>query len=136
MNDNFFENRQTHVSANDGNWHHICATWENGGGAWRFYKDGVCYAKGINLKKGHTIRSGGSLVLAQEQDSGGFQAHQSFQGLLTDVNVWSTVLSDAVIADLAESCFSSEGNVYRWNDFIYGVKGEARIVIPSCCEGN
>ena len=34
----FFSN--THISANDGKWHHICATWENTAGAWKLYKDG------------------------------------------------------------------------------------------------
>ena len=124
------------MSANDGQWHHICATWRSSNGAWRFYKDGVCQSKGINFKKGYTTSPGGSLILAQEQDNNGFDPTQSFQGTLTDVNMWSTVLSDSDIADQASSCFSEEGNLYRWNDFIYGVRGEARIVIPSCCEGS
>ncbi len=122
------------MSANDGKWHHICATWDNNRGEWRFYLDGKSRVNGYDFKRGHTIKSGGSLVLAQEQDKGGFQKHQSFQGLLTDVNVWSTVLSPEDIAKQAESCFSGEGNLYRWNDFIFCVKGDPRIVIPSCCK--
>ena len=34
-----------------------------------FYKDGVLSANATNFKTGHVIRSGGSLMLGQEQDS-------------------------------------------------------------------
>ena len=46
---NFFRN--TAVSANDGQWHQICATWENSAGSWKMYKDGKVAAsgKGFNL---------------------------------------------------------------------------------------
>ena len=52
---------------------------------------------------GYTIRAGGSLVLGQEQDSvgGGFDSTQSFQGTLTNVNVWSYVLPASLCQSLA-----------------------------------
>ena len=84
------------------------------------------------LSKGHTIRSGGSLVLGQEQDSvgGSFESEQCFQGSLTNVNVWSYVLPASTIKRLSKSCLSGVGNVYKWSDFIYGVKGKTAVVIP------
>ena len=87
------------------------------------------------LAKGHTIISGGSVVLGQEQDSvgGSFDSSQSFQGSLTNVNVWSYVLPASTIKSLSKSCLSGVGNVYRWSDFIYGVKGKTAVVIPSPC---
>lgn len=128
--------RRAYVSANDGKWHHMCASWRNSNGAWQLYKDGVLRRQGTGLKTGYTITGGGSLVLGQEQDSvgGGFDAKQSFQGSLTNVNVWSSVLTASAIKSLSDSCLSTlEGDVYEWSDFRDGVKGGAAIVIPSPC---
>jgi len=129
----FYSSRKAHVSANDGKWHHICVTWESDG-VMQFYKDGELHTHATDLQK-ESIQGGGSLVLGQEQDSvgGGFQSSQSFQGSLTNVNVWSYVLSPHAIKFLSKSCLSGEGNVYKWSDFIYGIKGNTQLVIPSSC---
>jgi len=128
---------RVHGSANDGRWHHICVTWRNSDGMWQFYKDGSLRRYARNLRRGYTIRGGGSLMLGQEQDSvgGGFVSSQSFQGSLTNVNVWSYVLTASTIKSLSKSCLLGVGNVYRWSDFIYGVNGKAAVyvVIPSPC---
>ena len=88
--------RSTGVSGNDDQWHQICTTWENVNGEWKLYKDGKMEKTGTDLMTGYVIQAGGSLVLGQEQDSagGGFDQSQSFQGSLTNVNVWSHVLPD------------------------------------------
>ena len=96
-------------------------------------------AQGNALKTGqssHVIKSGGSLTLAREQDTlgGGFDVSQSLIGMLTNVNVWDHVLSPAEIERMSKSCLSGEGNVYKWSDFIHGLKGETRVVIPSPCK--
>lgn len=110
-------------------------SWRSSDGVWQFYKDGSLHIHTRNLHTGHTIRAGGSLVLGQEQDSlgGSFDSNQSFQGSLTNVNVWSYVLPASTIKSMSKSCLSGEGNVYKWSDFIYGVKGKAAVVIPSPC---
>ena len=127
--------RKLQGSANDGRWHHICVTWRRSDGRWQFYKDGELQTSNTGLSTGRVIQSGGSLVLGQDQDSvgGGFDPSQSFQGSLTNVNVWSGVLSASEINSLSTSCLSGEGDVYRWSDFIYGVKGNTGIVIPPSC---
>ena len=124
------------MSANDGKWHHVCASWENVAGSWKLYKDGLVAAHGDSLKTSHVIRSGGSLTLAQEQTSpgGGFDFDQCFIGMLTNVNVWDHVLPLGEIEKMSKSCLSGEGNVYRWSDFIHGLKGETRVFIPSPCK--
>ncbi|KAL9966822.1 hypothetical protein ACROYT_G024946 [Oculina patagonica] len=134
-NPRFFCHRQTSVSANDGNWHHICATWKNTG-AWKFYKDGSLAQSGAGFQTGYTVKGGGSLILGQEQDStgGGLDATQSLKGMLTNVNVWNRALTSCEIEALStNSCLAGEGNVYKWADFIYGVKGNTAVVIPSPC---
>ena len=123
------------MSANDGVWHHICVTWRNSDGRLQIYKDGSLHFHGISLNTGYTIKSGGSLVLGQEQDTpgGSFDPNQSFVGLLNGVNVWKTVLSASEIQSLSTSCLSGSGDVYSWSDFRDGIKGNTGLVIPSNC---
>ena len=134
--ESYFNYSVTSQSANDGKWHHICQSWENKGGSWKLYKDGVVVAKGTGLKTGQVLKKGGSIMLGQEQDSlgGGFDAKQRFIGMMTNVNVWDHVLSTAQIEQMSKSCLSGEGNVYKWSDFIYGREGKVRVVIPSPCK--
>ena len=92
-------------------------------------------AQGTKFKTGHTIRPGGTLVLGQEQDSvgGGFDADQSFQGMLSNVNVWDRVLTDTQINEMSTSCLldeGSDGNVYKWLDFLRA--GGARLELSPC----
>lgn len=131
-----FRCRSTGISANDGDWHQICATWENVNGEWKLYKDGKMEKTGTGLKTGYVIQAEGSLVLGQEQDSTGgkFDQNQSFQGSLTNVNVWSHVLPESTITELSGCCRAGEGNVYMWSDFIYAIKGNPRLVIPPTCK--
>ena len=131
----FYCFRPVHESANDGIWHHICVTWRNSDGVWQFYKDGALHPNTDSLRAGYTIPGGGSLVLGQEQDSvgGGFVSSSSFQGSLTNVNVWSYVLPESKITSMSTSCREEAGDVYKWSDFIYGVKGKAAVFIPSPC---
>ena len=133
----FSFHRASGFSANDGRWHPICVTWRNSDGAWKFYKDGHLHNHSINFMRGHTIRTGGSLVLGQEQDrvGTGFDSSQSFVGLLTNVNVWNKELPPKEIQAFSKSCRYGVGNVYKWSDFIYGVKGKTALVIPSPCNG-
>lgn len=129
---------KTSVTANDGIWHHICVSWESATGSWKFYKDGVVKHEDTDFKRGYTIRQGGTLVLGQEQDSvgGGFDSTQSFQGMLSFVNVWDNVLSSSQIIEMSKSCQKAEGgiegNVYKWSDFLN--EGGARLLHPSPCK--
>lgn len=133
----FFFNSQTSVTANDGEWHQICFSWENSLGSWKFYKDCILKEEGTGFKKGYTIREGGTLVLGQDQDSvgAGFQSAQSFQGKLSNVNVWDHVLPDTQIKEMSTSCLLdewNEANVFKWPDFLS--QGGARLVKPSPCK--
>ena len=80
------------------------------------------------------IRGGGVLILGQEQDSlgGTFQAHQSFIGELTGVNVWNHVINEQQINPMSKSCLREVGNVFQWSDFKSHVKGSVRSIKPSC----
>ena len=130
-----FTFHRTKVSANDGDWHHICITWENTG-AWQLYKDGVRKNDGTGLSKDHVIEGGGSLVLGQEEDAGGvFDAKQSFVGNLSGVNVWDHVISAHNISRMSAACTPEEGNVISWFDLEKSlVKGNVTIIELSSCK--
>ena len=72
-------------------------------------------------------------MLGKEQDSvgGGFVSSQSFQGSLTNVNVWSSVLSGKTIKSMSTSCRAVAEDASKWSDFIYGIKGKTALVIPA-----
>ena len=77
----------TDVTANDGLWHFICASWRSSNGEWVVYKDGVAADSGEGLAKGSrikglkkiiccvyyikTLAGGGLIVIGQEQDEKG-----------------------------------------------------------------
>ncbi|XP_073238519.1 neuronal pentraxin-2-like [Porites lutea] len=126
--------RNTAVSANDGQWHHICLTWENSAGSWKMYKDGKVAASGKGINTGHVIRGGGVLILGQEQDSlgGTFDANQCFIGELTGVNIWNHVINEQEINHMTKSCLRGVGNVFQWSDFKSHVKGSVRSIKRSC----
>ena len=84
------------------------------------------------------IRANGSLVLGQEQDSKGgkFEAHQSFIGEMTGVNIWDHVIKDQEIARMSKSCLTEVGNVFQWREFKAHIKGSVKIIEPSCWSEN
>ena len=81
------------------------------------------------------IRGGGVLMLGQEQDSvgGHLQRKQSFVGMMSQVNLWSRVLSGREIVKMSHSCRMGEGNVLKWSNFKYGIHGRVKVIEPSPC---
>ncbi len=76
-------------------------------------------------------------MLGQEQDSvgGGFDADQSFKGMLSNVNLWDKVLTHREIEEMSTSCLLDEwnsGNVYKWRNFLR--ESQTRLVKQSTCE--
>ena len=84
----------TDVTANDGAWTFLCASWASQGGLWKIYKNGALADHGQGLAEGLVIGDKGTLVLGQEQDSpgGGFSAAESFRGRMYGLTMWSTSL--------------------------------------------
>lgn len=120
----------TSVIANDGVWHHICVSWESNTGAWKCYKDGDLEEDGADFKSSHVIAEGGSLVLGDR-----FDADQSFQGMLSNVNIWNQVLTAQQIKEMSKLCLLDEATdrkVFKWLDFLR--EAGARLVRPSSCE--
>ncbi|XP_066304554.1 lymphocyte antigen 75-like [Branchiostoma lanceolatum] len=121
----------------DGERHAVCATWRSTDGAWQIYTDGVLQASGSGFNVGGTVRSGGTWILAQEQDTvgGGFTETQAFSGELSQVNLWNRVLTPSEIGtDWSVFC-NQHGNVIDWATtditvFGLGVSDQYRCNLP------
>ena len=116
-------------------WHHICATWDNthNNGDWQLYKDGQLLENGTGMMINHTIPSGGTVVIGQDQDSvrGGFDSDEAFgPGEVTEVNLWDTVLSASDIAAQHSNCTITPGLVHSWAQFKNDFHGEVQIEEP------
>ena len=74
-------------------------------------------------------------MLGQDQDSygGGLDSAQSFQGFLSNLNVWDYVVCQEIIKRMSKACLAGEGNVYKWSNFKHAFQGETRLFIPSPC---
>lgn len=105
-------------------------------GSASFYRDGW-KGSSSGFVKDRVIREGGTLVLGQHQSSvgGDYDIDKSFQGMLSNVNVWDQVLTDEEIEEMSTSCLLDEwnaGNVFKWSNFLN--QAATRLVKPSTCE--
>jgi hypothetical protein len=118
----------------DGQLHHVCATWESSSGDFKVYKDGALVKTMVDVETGIQIKGDGIWVIGQDQDSlrGGFQAVNSFKGILTEVNIWNRVLGSDEIKSFANDCGSLvQGNYKTYSDF--NSTSATELIKPSCC---
>lgn len=104
----------------DGQKHHVCVKWENKAGLWNLTVDGKFTNHGSGFQVGHVIRRGGIVIVGQDQDSYGdaFQWHQSFTGKISGINLWSRVVSHNEILRMSKICYTENGDVLKWPDFV------------------
>ncbi|XP_076370540.1 C-reactive protein 1.1 [Tachypleus tridentatus] len=105
-----------------GRWHHACHTWSSWKGEATTAVDGFhCEGNATGIAMGATLRQGGLVVLGQDQDTvgGGFDAKQSLEGELSELNLWDTVLNHEQIKHLSKCVHHSErhiyGNIIHWD---------------------
>ncbi|XP_038563518.1 pentraxin fusion protein-like [Micropterus salmoides] len=108
---------------------HLCVTWDSSSGATALFMDGKKSLTKI-YKKGHTVRSGGKVLLGQDPDAylGGFDARQSFVGEIYDVNLWDSVLSDSTIQDMFSGKRVTRGNVFDWETTQLRMNGQVQVL--------
>ena len=128
------------MTVNDGEWHHLCFSWTNSNGSWEVYKDGKLSYHDTDLQTGYTIKNNGIVIVGQEQDHDAskncgdqFQSSQSFQGFIANLDLWSCVLPAEKISEMFQTCRRGEGDVLKWSDFKYNVRGDAEVVVLSPC---
>ncbi|XP_076231899.1 sushi, von Willebrand factor type A, EGF and pentraxin domain-containing protein 1 isoform X3 [Calliopsis andreniformis] len=127
----------TDIKVNDGYWHFVCITWENGNGSWNVYIDGLLKDSGTRLAKGTIVQGNGTVVIGQEQDrvGGGFSESESFLGKLTLIDIWDSILTEANIEQLFNSCEKYHGNIITWSQVQEHVHGDVAILNSPFCRG-
>ncbi|KAJ8413688.1 hypothetical protein AAFF_G00081950 [Aldrovandia affinis] len=127
---------QLPLMVSDGRWHHICITWTTRDGLWEAYQDGEKLGSGENLAPWHPIKSGGVIILGQEQDTvgGRFDATQAFVGELSQFNIWDRVLRPVDIMNMANCSSYMPGNIIPWIDNNVEVLGGATKWALEICE--
>ncbi|XP_058016842.1 C-reactive protein-like [Ahaetulla prasina] len=108
-------------------WDHICVSWDSSNGLVQLWLNGEPFPR-QGLKKGYSISPEASIVLGQEQDKfgGSFNVNQSFVGEISDVNLWSRVLSPAEVR-LAKSNIQLVGHLINWNSLSYTIKNNVFV---------
>ncbi|MCC9656619.1 cadherin domain-containing protein [Rhodopirellula halodulae] len=83
----------------DGSLHRLSISWDSSSGYWSASVDGQQYFSDLGYQTGETIRSGGTFLIGQEQDSveGGFTSDNLFSGTVYDLRVWNQTRSEAEI---------------------------------------
>jgi hypothetical protein len=130
----FFIFNSTGLILADGQLHHVCVTWESSSGDVNVYKDGALSEILVDVQTGTQIKDGGIWVIGQDQDSpgGGFQAKDSFKGILTEVNIWNRTLGSDEIESFAKDCDSLvQGNYKAYSDF--NISSATELIKLSCC---
>lgn len=78
--------KSTDISIDDGKWHHLLIAWKMSDGELSVYVDGSMEYDGT-VSVGSGIRSGGSIVLGNDQDGilSGYDPGQAFKGMIDEI---------------------------------------------------
>ncbi|KAL7978237.1 hypothetical protein Chor_014776 [Crotalus horridus] len=100
-------------------WEHVCVSWSSTDGLIYFWLDGVLLPR-LGTKKGYRISPQAHIVLGQDQDTfgGGFDINQSFMGDMSEVNVWSQMLTTDDVRLLMKGDTVPKA-LASWNSFNY-----------------
>ena len=101
-------------------WNHICFTYTSVEKVGKLYYNGKKVREDsegnfTNIESGESVLRS-SFEIAQEPDifEGGYDPAQLFNGEISDLNMWSKVISDAEISSLADCSSSIRGDVIAW----------------------
>ncbi|XP_074519980.1 serum amyloid P-component-like [Halichoeres trimaculatus] len=105
-------------------WNSVCWTWSSNNGLttlWVNRKRSARKALGANF----SFRGRLSIILGQDQDSYGgmFDASQAFVGDITDVHLWSSVLTPCEIRSFMDGGLFTSGNLLNWKNLQYSTSG-------------
>ncbi|XP_008321334.1 C-reactive protein-like [Cynoglossus semilaevis] len=108
----------------DNTWHSLCVTWESDNGLSQVWLDGKASVKKF-ITSGAPINGATNTILGQEQDAygGGFDAAQSFVGMISDVHMWDHVLTPTEIQRYMKHKYFTAGNVFSWRSLEYEIVG-------------
>ena len=101
-------------------WNHICWYFSSKTGINELYYNGhiVSSTKVLDLPiiEGSLAAHDHHFILGQEPDKirGGFDEEQAFFGSISELNIWNTNISSAMIMDMATCQSNEKGNILAW----------------------
>uniref|UniRef100_A0A668AJK3 Pentraxin family member n=1 Tax=Myripristis murdjan TaxID=586833 RepID=A0A668AJK3_9TELE len=109
-------------------WLSVCATWDSASGLEQLWLNGKPSSRKFT-SAGSNIRGRAIITLGQEQDSygGGFDAKQSFVGMISDVHMWDYVLSPYEIHCYMDNINFTPGNVLNWRALDFQITGRVLL---------
>ena len=108
---------------NDGYWHHVSVTWSLG--TYVLYLDGALISSGDNFGASEALKAGGVFYIGQKYLSDGtFDDKRSFHGRLSQLNIWSEVLSADTIKSTSETCYNNVGTILDWSSVVDRINGD------------
>ncbi|XP_056149377.1 serum amyloid P-component-like [Lampris incognitus] len=108
-------------------WNSICWTWSTNTGLSQVWLNGK---RTVQKRLTASVLTGDlSIILGQEQDSfgGAFDSKQSFEGDITDVHVWDSVLPACQISSYMNGIISTPGNILNWEALKYDIVGSVFV---------
>jgi len=115
-------------------WQSVCATWRADTGVGQVWMDGQPSVPKF-IDNG-PITGKPIIILGQDQDSygGKFQDSQSFSGMMSDVHMWSRVLSPCEIESYSKGQnLSSNGDLINWAALDYQISGNVLVESKQKC---
>ncbi|KAL7393308.1 hypothetical protein ABVT39_009220 [Epinephelus coioides] len=125
----YVQDRRANFAADDyklNMWQSVCSTWDYTSGLGQLWLDGK---PSIRKFIGGSRIGTPIIILGQEQDSpgGGFDADQSFVGMISDVHMWDYALSTCEIKHYVEYLNFTPGNVLNWRALEFVTNGRVLI---------
>ncbi|XP_076308587.1 C-reactive protein 3.3-like [Tachypleus tridentatus] len=133
-----------------GTFHKVCITWASVRGRVQFYVDeNLCSSEVNGIATGTRVRSGGTIVLGQDQDTvgGTFSSNEAFVGGLTQLNFFDEVLDQDQIRR-ASTCLSKafkyspccyqedeiSGNIIGWSRTLFSTFDTVQVYSSVVCK--
>nr|XP_061789743.1 C-reactive protein-like [Nerophis lumbriciformis] len=109
-------------------WHSMCSTWESVNGIAQLWVDGKPTVRRF-IHSGNPISGKPITILGQEQDTygGGFDATQSFVGMISQLHMWDYVISPSEIHRYEENVNFTPGNVFNWRALDFEITGSILV---------
>ncbi|XP_072250454.1 serum amyloid P-component-like isoform X1 [Leuresthes tenuis] len=109
-------------------WHSVCTTWDSESGLVQLWFDGQPSIRKFT-SSGLNINGPAIIILGQEQDAhgGGFDAKQSFVGMMCDVHMWDYTLSPCEMQNYVDELNFTPGNVLNWSALEYQIFGKVLL---------
>ncbi|XP_012697886.2 C-reactive protein-like [Clupea harengus] len=108
-------------------WYSSCTTWDSNSGSTQVWINGNPSTTVVGFQG--PLDGAPFILVGQEQDSvgGGFDAAQSFVGMITDVHMWDYVLSACEIQRFASHLNFTPGDVINWRALDFTITGDVVV---------